>query len=215
MKTRLSNTCIGLGVALLLCAAPAAAQDSVGADAAQAGKVPPSDVRVGGYAGLFSAYELGAMAGIHVQYRLGMFEVGGFGEGGTEFMSQYAGFGATGGLAWRAPFGLRLTASAVLGLHAYQNVGARIFSQDPGADGTIPFAGARIGASYVFGRGPNHVEVGLMGLYEGDLYHSRVTTHYTAVDWDHGDSTEETSMHTLGTDRLGALVTVGWTRDLF
>ncbi|MDC3961860.1 hypothetical protein [Polyangium jinanense] len=214
MKTRLSKRCFGLSAALLLCAAPAAAQDSVSADAAQAGKVPPSDVRVGGYAGVFSAYERGATVGIHAQYRLGLFEVGGFGEGGTEFMSQYAGFGATAGLAWRAPFGLRLTACGALGLHAYQNVGARILSPDPGADGTTAFAGARVGASYVFGRGPNHVEVGMMGLYEGDLVRTTVTTHYQEVDWLDGNSREATSTHTVGTDRFGALVTVGWTRDL-
>ncbi|TKC95861.1 hypothetical protein [Polyangium fumosum] len=215
MKTRLSKTCLGISAAFLLCAAPAAAQDAVDVDAAKAGIVPSRDVAVGAYTGLFDGYNRGGLLGIQARYRLGLFEAGGFAEVGTEAFTHYAGFGATAGLAWRTSFGLRLAASGALGLHAYENVGARFLSADPGADGTTPFAGARVGASYIFGRRQNHVELGLMGVYEGDLTRSTVTTYYTQEDWFDDTPRAMTSTHTLGTHRFGALVTVGWTRDLF
>ncbi|HVK70840.1 MAG TPA: hypothetical protein VM694_40575 [Polyangium sp.] len=215
MKTRLPEMCFGISVAFLLCATPAAAQETVdAADAAKVGNVPSRDVVVGAYTGLFDAYNRGGLVGIHARYRLGLFEAGGFAEVGTEGFTYYTGFGATAGLAWRTPFGLRLVAGGALGIHAYENVGAGFLSADPGADGTTPFAGARVGASYIFGRSQNHVELGLMGSYDGDLTRSTVTTYYMQEDWLDGNPRAMTSTHTIGTHRFGALVTVGWTRDL-
>ncbi|MDI1447054.1 hypothetical protein [Polyangium sp. 6x1] len=215
MKSRISKKCFGVSVAILicLCAAPAAAQDSMGEDAAKAGDVPPSDLQLGGYAGLFAPDKEGTVLGLHARYRLGWFEFGGFGELGSEFISKYAGLGATAGLAWRTPFGLRLAASGAFGLHAYRKVGAGLLTSDPGADGTTPFAGARVSAGYIFGRGRNHFELGMTGLYDGDLTRPTVTTHYMDENWFNGNTYEATSTHTIGTDRFGALVTVGWTRD--
>jgi hypothetical protein len=214
MKTRMSRTCFVVSAALLFCATPAAALDSVRADAAPAGKVPPSDVQLGVHGGVYTADDPGAILGIHARYRMGLFEVGGFGEVGSQFIGHYVGLGATAGLAWRTSFGLRLAAGGAFGLHGYQDVGAGFLSSDPGADGITPFAGARVGASYVFGRGENHLELGMMGLYDGDLIRRTVTTQYMEESWFSGEQYETTSTHTVGTDRFGALVTVGWTRDL-
>jgi hypothetical protein len=215
MKTRTSRRCLGISAALLLCVSPAAAQDSVGAAAAPVGKAPPRDIQLGIHTGLFWADDGGLLVGMHARYRLGFFEAGGFGEVGTAvFGPYYVGLGATAGLAWRTSFGLRLAASGALGLHVYENVGARLLSSDPGADGTTPFAGARVSASYILGRYEDHVELGVMGLYDGDLIRRTVITHYMEKDLFGGGSHEERSTHTVGTDRFGALVTIGWTRDL-
>lgn len=216
MKTSLSKACFGISAALLLCATPAAAEDSAGADAVTTAKVPRSDVQVGSHAGVFRAAEGGGpMLGIQARYRRGPFEVGGFGEYGSEILdASHIGFGATAGLAWRSSFGLRLAASGAFGVHVYEGVGRGFLSSDPGADGSTLFAGARASASYLFLRGENHIELGMMGLYDGDLTRQNVTVHYLEQSWLSNDTYEATSTHTIGTDRFGALITLGWTRDL-
>ncbi len=76
----------------------------------------------------------------------------------------------------------------------------------------LPFAGARLGVSYLFIRSKNHMELGLMGLYEDDLGRKDVRVDYWEDTWN-GEPIDLTATHTVGTSRFGALLTLGYTRD--
>ncbi len=130
MKTNARTACFVLGAAILVHSAPALAQESRGADAAQEAKAPGSDLRIESYLGGIAGPDEhgtmlgGAAIGLQSRCRIGLFEFGGFGELGQMVIDYtYLGVGATAGIAWRTPMGLRLSASGVFGVHGYSGVG--------------------------------------------------------------------------------------------
>ncbi|KYG06220.1 hypothetical protein BE21_03285 [Sorangium cellulosum] len=112
--------------------------------------------------------------GLHLNfaltYRISVIEVGGFAEtGGEPFGESFSGVGATAGVAWRSPVGLRLSLAGSFGQHSYTGVGSPGWDDGPGVDGNTLFVGARAGASWIFGPGPVHFELGLAVAVEHDV----------------------------------------------
>ncbi|AUX40403.1 uncharacterized protein SOCE26_018040 [Sorangium cellulosum] len=167
----------GLAAAtLLLCAGAARAQEG-GASGSGAGSrgIPPRDLHLSAGAGaLLGLSGVGPYADLALTFRTGLLEVGGFVQGAYEFSGyELLGAGATAGVGWRAPSGLRISLAAAVGAHDYERFGYGTDVDDPGTDGTTLFAGGRGGASWIFGRGPVHFELGLAVTYEIDLLRPR------------------------------------------
>ncbi|WP_438042646.1 hypothetical protein [Sorangium sp. So ce128] len=132
------------------------------------------NVQVG--AGVYSSSKSdGLHLNLALTYRISVIEVGGFAEtGGELFGESFSGVGATAGVAWRSPVGLRLSLAGSLGKHTYQGVGSLGWDGGPGVDGDTTFVGARAGASWIFGPGPVHFELGLAVAVEHDVTKQQV-----------------------------------------
>jgi hypothetical protein len=132
------------------------------------------NVQVG--AGVYSSSKSdGLHLNLALAYRISVIEVGGFAEtGGELFGESFSGVGATAGVAWRSPVGLRLSLAGSLGKHTYQGVGSLGWDGGPGVDGDTTFVGARAGASWIFGPGPVHFELGLAVAVEHDVTKQQV-----------------------------------------
>lgn len=96
--------------------------------------------------------------------RIRHFDLGAEAVSGTGALGpSYVGVAFDAGVAWQTPSGWRLDALGALGEHAYSNLG------DTGASGQTGFFGARLLAGYVFGEGPAHVELGVLGFIDHDF----------------------------------------------
>lgn len=159
----------------------------------------------------------GAVLGVTVLTRIGTFDVGAEGIlAVTLFDYSYGGLAGDAGVAWQSTSGFRLDAFGALGVHGYGGVGRGFLSSDPGASATLPFAGARLLAGYVFGEGPAHFELGLLGFCDDDL--TRKTVSYDYVEHGlfgggGGPDFVEHATHTVGTSRVGAALTLTFSYD--
>ncbi|WP_437678935.1 hypothetical protein [Sorangium sp. So ce131] len=193
-------------VTLFLCAGAARAQEGGGAGSAP-GATPPRDLHVSAGAGGVAALDgFGPYADLRVTFRTGLLELGGFAQGGHQLGSRdFFGAGATGGVAWRAPFGLRLSASAAVGTHHFERFGYDADGLDPGTRGTTLFVGVRGGASWIFGRGPTHFELGVAVADEMDILRPTVMYKFRDYTWTRTMIREIGTTHvTISLLRLGA-----------
>jgi hypothetical protein len=158
----------------------------------------------------------GALLGGTVLGRIGYLDVGVEAVGAGElFGYSYSGWAADAGLGWQTASGWRFDAFGAVGVHDYSGVGSELFSSDPGASAVVPFAGARVMVSYVFGKGPGHFELGLLGLAEDDLTRETESYDYTETDSFFGGANyPEHATHTVGTSRLGAGLTLTFGSDV-
>jgi hypothetical protein len=125
----------------------------------------------------------GVYADVAATYRIGLLELGAFGQlGGEVFGYSFTGAGATAGVAWRAPFGLRLSLAGAFGAHGYKGVGSKFLDADPGGDGETLFVGARAGVSWISGKGPTHFEIGIAAAAEADVIRDEDTYSYFDVE---------------------------------
>ena len=95
---------------------------------------------------------------------------------------------------------LRLDALGLLGTHHYSRWGGNdIFSDDPGASGSLPVVGGRMALAYepYVKRGP-HVFGSFTAGYQDDLGRETVSYEYTDTSSWTGDNGTETGEHTLG-----------------
>ena len=178
---------------------------------------PAQDFRVNAGLGAFSGDTLdgGVMSALLATYRVGPVEVGGTLEGGSEVLGGgYSMVGAVAGPVWRSDFGLRVELLGVLGQDHYSGVGCGLFCSGGGASATLPYGGARAGASYAFGRRRAHFELGGSVFYGTDLekQHVEYTTTGGLDLWGNGDNVNEDEM-TLGGERMGGMLTLGLVVD--
>ncbi|WP_437534454.1 hypothetical protein WME79_09870 [Sorangium sp. So ce726] len=168
------------------------------------------NVQVG--AGLYSSSDSdGLRLDLALTYRIGIIEVGGFAETGGEPLGEsFNGVGATAGVAWRSPVGLRLSLAGSFGRHTYTGVGSAGWDSGPGVDGDATFVGARAGASWIFGPGPVHFELGLAVAVEHDVTKERVP--YSSIH--DPESMGEPRLISIGTTLVPvSLVRLGITCD--
>jgi hypothetical protein len=164
-----------LTVALALLSSGMARADG---EAAPAPRDTKADIRIAGQVGGFGGTEGGGPAiGVLGLARYSLFEAGIDAQTGAALLR-----GAYGYVALAAGLGLvpahrwRIDLLGELGLDAHHGFGGEyIFSNDPGAGATLPFAGARVGIARRFGR----FELGLGGTVGEDLTRQTVTYTYT------------------------------------
>ncbi len=196
---------------------PVLPADSAGPAAPAARPVPDSDWSAQGGIGQFVDPDAGmgfTLAGAAMR-RTGPIEVGAAIELGTQiFGYSYVGLAGALGVGVRTRSGVRIDVLALGGSHSYTGVGAAFLSDDPGASGTVGFAGGRIFASYPMFRGPHHMTLGIGGSYEKDVTQWHVTYDYVQSGWfGHEDFTDHAD-HVLGTQRLGLSVNIGGSFDV-
>lgn len=172
------------------------------------------DVHVSGGPGFSRDNVLGGalVHSLTAGYRYGYFEPALVADlGARPFGGTYAAVGVSLGAVLQTDAGYRFSLRGVIGSDSYMGVDCNMFCRRGGAAATLPYAGARLGASYVFwSRGRSHLELGLEGFYGADLEKRRVR--YTKTGGLLSDSTSS-GERVLGGERLGAVVTVGWTFD--
>jgi hypothetical protein len=181
---------------LLMVAGPAAAQQeqplpSRPGISPAASVLLGKDLRALGSMGGFGDPEngtAGMVGGASVLVRIALFEVGVLGQGHSAALDDYTGGSGSllAGVALQTPFGLRADLLGQVGIDSYSGVGADhiLGSAPPGASGTLPVVGARLGLSYRFFRDASeHPEVGLWAVYEDDV--GRLSVRY----WTPGNCT--------------------------
>jgi hypothetical protein len=133
------------------------------------------------------------------------------GQFATGLLNNELGFAAVAGLGLGDP--LQVTVLGEAGMHHYSGVGAGFMSEDPGADGSLPYAGGRLLVGYrvTHSRRVNFALAGSFALNH-DLH--TLTRHYsyTETGWLFSDESypvEETVTlgQTQSTLTLGAIVT--------
>ena len=118
--------------------------------------------------------------------------------------------GAIAGLGFGDPLQVAVLGEA--GMHHYSGVGSGFLSEDPGADGALPFAGGKLLMGYRLTRG-RRVNVALVSGFSlnRDLHTLTRHYHYTEIGWLSGNTydAEETVVigQTQWTLTLGAAVT--------
>ena len=174
------------------------------------GDVPPANrvarVNLSGTA-LMGVWNGGFILGGTALARIGHFDVGAEGVSGTDVWDyKYTGWAADAGLGWQIARGWRLDALGAVGVHHYSGVGSgNAGPDDPGASATLGFVGVRFLAGYVFGKGPSHFELGVLGFYEDDLARSTMSSYDSGQD---GVATD-----VVGTSRYGAALTLSFSYD--
>lgn len=133
--------------------------------------------------------------------------------GGQGRPSSYGNVSAATGLGWQMSFGMRLDLLGELGATSYSGVGGKAHEywgdNDPGVSGWTGTARAKAGLSYVFfPHQKGHLVLGVWGYAEDDLSRQTLSDHYTNTPQLSGGSLESTS-HTLGTSRVGGLLSFG------
>jgi hypothetical protein len=186
------------------------------------GEAPPApgdtsaDVRIAGQIGGYGGADGGGPAiGILALGRYANFEGGIDAQAGTAlFRGGYGYVALAGGLGLVPGARWRIDLLGELGLDAYQGFGGRhLLSSDPGANATLPCAGARVGVARRFGR----FELGLSGTFGEDL--TRPTVTYTYTDqggglFFGGAGGPTTRTVTVGGERLGVMLAMGSGFDL-
>lgn len=117
---------------------------------------------------------------------------------------------AVGGLGLQTRFGLRLDALGEFGGTYYNGVGKELLSSNPGVNGIAPSMRAKVGASYVFSpMARDHFVVGLWLYGDDDLTRETRTVAYSQHELFGPGTTSETEKETIGTSRLGAMLSLG------
>ncbi|HMJ16029.1 MAG TPA: hypothetical protein VK524_31650 [Polyangiaceae bacterium] len=188
-------------------------------EGSQGGEAPPYDIHFAGHLGGYStpSDEGGVVLGTTAKIRSGIL-VGGalFETGGGLLSDSFMGAAALAGVSARLPQRLRFELLGAVGYHHYEDVGKDwLFGSNPGASGGMPYAGGRVGASYLFGKRTGHFELGLYANYDHDLERERVRYSYYEGAWLFGGEGEVTSEQTIGMSRFGMGVELGGTHDWF
>jgi hypothetical protein len=194
--------------------ARAQAVDEARVTASKDAVVAPYDWRISAVAG---AYDDGILLGATARVRAGLIVVGALFEmGGGVLSDNCVTLAGVAGLGPRLSEHVRVELVGVGGYHGYARVGAdTFFGDDPGASAELPFAGARAGLSYLFGKRRNRFELGLYGGYDRDLYKKRVEYSYFETPW-FGDEPElMTAEQVVGMSRVGMGLELGGTHDWF
>lgn len=136
--------------------------------------------------------------------------LGATGQLATALYNNESALSAVTGVGFGDPLQVSLLAEA--GMHHYSGVGSGFMSDDPGADGGLPFAGGRLLLDYRVTHG-RRVNLALTGGFalNRDLHTLTRHYHYTESSWfsDETYSAEETVAlgQTQSTITLGATVT--------
>lgn len=200
-----------------LCVETARAQEG-GTSAVESASraIPARDFSMSAGTGAFLRPEGGGVfAEMAATYRTGLLELGGFGQAGAgAFGDEFFGAGATVGLAWRAPVGLRLSLAGAGGAHVYRYMGRSLLESDSGATGEALFVGTRAGASWIFGPDPTHFVLGLAGTVESDLIRRGAAFNGDDVDPFSGSPATRRAEHTVGPYHAALSLQLGVIRDL-
>jgi hypothetical protein len=160
------------------------------------------------------ADEGGLLIGGSLLYRHHVVAVGALAEGGTQiFGYSYGGIAALGGFALRPSNQLRFELLGSLGMHQYSGVGRGLLSEDPGADGSSGYVGARAGASWLFGARATRFQLGMHGALDEDLSRETVRYQYTDTSWFGGESSLRDAEQTIGMRRTSVIASLGVTHD--
>ncbi|HEX7666618.1 MAG TPA: hypothetical protein VF407_18955, partial [Polyangiaceae bacterium] len=104
----------------------------------------------------------------------------------------------------------RLDAIGELGATYYHGAGQDLFDDNPGRNGFTPTVRAKAGISYAFApRAPSHFVLGLWGTGEDDLTRDTKAVTFQQHDLFGGGSEQTTERDTIGTARVGAVVSLG------
>jgi hypothetical protein len=182
----------------------------------------PSDVQwfthAGGVGAVGGGGHAGALVGGTVLVRRDLLAVGATFEASGLF-SMRVGGAATAGLSYRDPSGFGADLLGAIGVHAYSGVGKGLFSDDPGASATLPYASARARGVYVFGSARQHFQLGIGATFDQDL--TRVTRSYSYTDngsglglWGNEKSETRTTRHSVGFATIALMVDAGMTFDV-
>jgi hypothetical protein len=119
------------------------------------------------------------------------------------------------GPVYRSDNGLRLELLGVVASHSYRGVGCDLLCNGGGADGSSPWLGARLGASYLFGPGrSSHFELGANATLGADTRNHQVHYSTTESDWlDSGTDYTWEGTTTLGGTRAAFEIVLGRTFD--
>ncbi|MEO8799009.1 MAG: hypothetical protein ABI551_14060 [Polyangiaceae bacterium] len=158
-----------------------------------------------------SSSDGGFTLGATVLRRSGFFEYGLDTTLGNQLFSySYGQVNAAGGLGLQTRFGLRLDALGEFGGTYYNGVGKELLSSNPGVNGIAPSVRAKVGASYVFSpMARDHFVVGLWLYGDDDLTRETKSIAYAQNDGFRPGTTRVTESETIGTSRLGAMVSLG------
>ena len=111
------------------------------------------------------------------------------------------------------PRGLRIGIAAAGGIHTYDGVGRGfISSSDPGAKGTVAFVGTRLMMGTELG-GQARFHIGLQLSADDDLARTRKAYAFTETAF-RAAPQDATATNTVGTFRVGAMLTLGTAFDL-
>ena len=174
------------------------------------------DVRIAAQIGGFSGADGGGPAiGVLGLGRYSSFEAGIDAQAGSAlFRGGHGSVALAGGLGLVPAARWRIDLLGELGLDAYQGFGgSHLLSNDPGANATLPFAGARAGVARRF----RYFELGLGGTFGEDLTRQTVTYTYTERDrgpFFGGAGGPTTRTVTIGGERVGVMLALGSGFDL-
>jgi hypothetical protein len=157
----------------------------------------------------------GGVVGATALVRYGPAAAGGLAEGGGAlFGYSYSGVAALAGLSLHPVSRVRFELLGAYGVHSYSGVGRGFLSDDPGVDGSTPYAGVRAGGGYLFGTRATRLQLGLVAALDHDLSRKTVSYQYTDTSWFGTDSNTQDAEQTIGTRRTSILFTVGALIDL-
>ncbi|MEO7111965.1 MAG: hypothetical protein ABI183_16090 [Polyangiaceae bacterium] len=153
----------------------------------------------------------GPTLGATVLRRTGLFEYGLDATFGNElFGYSFGQANAAAGLGWQMRSGLRLDALGEFGGTYYIGVGKALLSDNPGVNGLAPSLRAKAGVSYVFAPASrDHLVVGLWIYGDDDLTRETKSVSYTQHEVFGSGTQSATESETLGTSRLGAVLSLG------
>ncbi|MBS2016664.1 MAG: hypothetical protein JST00_27520 [Deltaproteobacteria bacterium] len=202
-----------LPVALLLLFSPFARADGAEAPEAMRRPVAHDDLLVVATAGgMGDGGDVGGSLGVVALRQSGWLGYGAtFDYGGKLFDYEVVGVAPMIGLFLDTPRWARVGLAATAGVHAYSGVGKGLFTRDPGASGTTGFVGARLFLGGEVG-GAARLHVGMQLSAEEDL--ARLQRSYTFEGGGFGAPRLESTTHTIGAFRYGALLALGGAFDL-
>lgn len=158
---------------------------------------------------------IGALVDVLGTVQIGPFALGGNLQLGVEFIGQnHVALAPVAGFYVPTKGRMEVGILATAGVHWYGNVGTSgLFSQDPGFNATLPFAGLRGIVGWQFDTGERRFTLGVHGFCNVDLRHETRTYGYEETDWLFGTGTPETITvtHSAGTIRTGAMFAFGGT----
>ncbi|HEX4338638.1 MAG TPA: hypothetical protein VH062_22185 [Polyangiaceae bacterium] len=161
---------------------------------------------LGGFAQLDGSKYGGIENGVAFQYRYRWFVGGPLVAASAEPLSasSYT-VAATAGVGTRLGKQVRAQVLGVFGAHFHQNVGYELLGNDNGADGTVPFAGARASMGYLFGKRFAHFELGAFVELDDDLTRRHITYEVDGAS----------VTHVVGTSTVAFGIELGGSHDVF
>lgn len=213
LKAFLISSLVALAIAATT--APARASDAPDPDA----PVPPAKdshddlLLTAGLGGFGDAHKVGGLLSFTALRQKGLLGYGATFEYGSAFLDYTTVTAAPiVGIFVDGPRSVRLGLAAAGGVHHYEGVdGAFLFSSDPGASGTTPFIGARALVGAEIG-GKARFHIGLQLSADDDLTRTRTPYTYQESSWT--TPHPETTAHTVGALRFGAMLALGTAFDL-